>query len=149
MINSKILILILGISLTLISYNNGFSQTYDSTKKVVELPLKKYKAIRNKLLFQDSIIYNNNIIIEDKNNIIILKDSIIKLDSLKQVSFNKELIIKNTTIDTLSREYKNLSKDYNKINEELSKEKKSLLNNYKFWIGLVGGILLEVLITKR
>lgn len=148
MINSKILILILGISLTLINFNNSFSQTYDSTKKIVELPLKKYKAIRNKLLFQDSIIYNNNIIIEDKNNIIILKDSIIKLDSLKQLSYNKELNIKNTTIDTLSREYKNLSKDYNKINEELSKEKKSLLNNYKFWIGLVGGILLEVLITK-
>lgn len=140
MIRLKILILLSVIFLTLKS-NLVFSQTYDSSKKVVELPLKKYIAIRNKLLTQDTVIKNNI-------SIIYYKDSLLCKDSLKELSYNKELINKRITIDTLTKEYKNLSKDYNKLNEDYSKEKKSFLNNYKFWIGLVCGVLLERLITK-
>lgn len=140
MIRLKILIVLLVIFLTL-KNNIGFSQTYDSSRKVVELPLKKYKAIRNKLLTQDTIIKNNEYIIS-------YKDSLLYEDSLKELSYNKELINKRITIDTISREYKNLSKDYNKLNEDYSKEKKSFFNNYKFWIGLGIGLIVESLIIK-
>src|SRR6185369_155398 len=119
---SKLLIMILVIYLILTSIISSYSQVYDSTRKMVELPLKKYKAIRVELISQKRLIFN-------KNRIISIKDSIITNDSLKSLSYLREIENKNHTIDTLSREYYKLNKEY-------TKEKKSILNNYKSWVGL-------------
>jgi len=101
---------------------------------MVELPLKKYKAIRVELISQKRLIFN-------KNRIISIKDSIITNDSLKSLSYLREIENKNHTIDTLSREYYKLNKEY-------TKEKKSILNNYKSWVGLTIGLVLGIFIIK-
>ena len=130
---SRILILILGIFLLFIS-SISYSQTYDSTKKIVELPLKKYMAIRSKLYKQDTLISN---LYKELS----YKDTIIKNNNLKSSSYIREIEIKNSTIDTLSKEYY-------KIHIEYTKEKKSFFNNYKPWIGIAIGLAVGALITK-
>ena len=126
--------MILVIYLILTSIISSYSQVYDSTRKMVELPLKKYKAIRVELISQKRLIFN-------KNRIISIKDSIITNDSLKSLSYLREIENKNHTIDTLSREYYKLNKEY-------TKEKKSILNNYKSWVGLTIGLVLGIFIIK-
>lgn len=121
----RILILILGIFLSF----DISAQVFYSERGVVELPIIKYRAVRTKLLIQDSIIYN-------KNSIIFLKDSVISQDSLKFKSYQRELDSKNNTIDTLSKEYRKLVDIHNK-------EKKDIKTNYKFWLGISIGILFE------
>lgn len=100
----------------------------------VSMPKITYKAIRESLLTKDTLILN-------QKQIIACKDSIIKIDSLKQVSFKSELIQKNKTIDTLATSYKKLETEY-------SKEKSSILSNFKFWLGTVGGLVFGVLIAN-
>jgi hypothetical protein len=108
------------------------AQEYNSAKGIVELPLIKYKAIRNKFLVQDSIIIY-------KSNIIAYKDSILVLDSLKFKSYDKQIESKNITIDTLSNEYRKLVNIHNN-------EKKDIKTNYKFWLGITIGVLSQSII---
>ncbi len=98
------------------------------------MPKITYKAIREGLLTRDTLILN-------QKNIIALKDSIIKNDSLKSVSFKQELDQKNKTIQELGKENKSLE-------EDLKKEKSSLLTNFKFWSGLAGGLIFGVLLSN-
>lgn len=93
-----------------------------------------YKAIRTKLMLKDSIITN-------QYEIIAQKDSIIKNDSLKVISYKFELDQKNKTIETLDKEYKILEEDH-------KKEKSSYLTNFKLWLGLTGGLIFGVLIAN-
>lgn len=126
--------MILVIFLILNNCTKSCSQVFDSTRQIVELPLKKYKAIRYKLIYQDSLIFN-------QQSIISYKDSIISNDSLRSLSYLREINNKNHTIDTLSKEYYKLNKEY-------SRERKSILNNYKSWAGLTLGLVLGIFIMK-
>lgn len=118
----------------LILNNSNAQILLDSSTDRVSMPKTIYKTIRNKLITQDSIIFN-------QEQIIALKDSIIKNDSLKILSFKKELDQKNQTIDTLATGYKKLEVEY-------KKEKSSLLTNFKLWLGLTGGLIFGVLIAN-
>lgn len=129
----KILSLLLVSFLILNKSNAQITLLFSDTSKVVMSKIV-YKAIRTSTLKKDTIISN-----QDK--IIALKDSIIKIDSLKEVNFKLELDQKNKTIY-------DLSKEYNKLDLEYKKEKSSLLTNFKLWLGLTGGLIFGVLITN-
>jgi hypothetical protein len=106
----------------------------DSSTNQVYMPKIVYKAIRAKISIQDSIILN-------QIKIIAQKDSIIRNDSLEVISYKSELDQKNKTIKDLSNQYTILEKEY-------TKEKSSILSNFKLWLGLTGGLVFGVLIVN-
>lgn len=121
----------------LVSYlisSNSIAQIRLDSNDRVNMPKSVYKAFRASYYTKDTIIFN-------QKEIIAYKDSIMKLDELKLISLKEEILQKNITIDTLSTEY-------NKLFKEHTKEKSSIISNYKFWLGITGGLIFGVLITN-
>lgn len=105
------------------------------------MQLQDYRKFRSIILQSDTLRVECDSIIQYQNKQLSIKDSLL-INSTSKLALKDSIIIqKNKTITNIGTEYKELEKD-------LNKEKSSILSNFKFWLGLAGGLVFGVLIAN-